>query len=232
MNLSTFNLSTNTSLFKNLINLNANATLDPYFYAPDLTFVDARGNPLNPAGRRTRFYNWQKGDGLVNLSFFNVSISTRLSPKTFRPDAKPANQPKEDAAREAMERFVRANPMAYVDFSVPWSLNLSYNVNYSRQGLANPQIVQAMQVQGDFSLTPKWKFNFSTGWDFQFKAATLTTVGVIRELHCWDMSFNWTPIAGNNQRASNFSFDLRVRSALLRDLKISRRRVYYDAGGF
>lgn len=232
MNLSTFNLSTNTSLFKNLINLNANATLDPYYYAPDLTFVDARGNPLNPAGRRTRFYNWQKGDGLVNLSFFNVSISTRLSPKTFRPDVKPANQPKEDAAREAMELFVRANPMAYVDFSIPWSLNLSYNVNYSRQGLANPQIVQAMQVQGDFSLTPKWKFNFSTGWDFQFKAATLTTVGVIRELHCWDMSFNWTPIAGNNQRASNFSFDLRVRSALLRDLKISRRRVYYDAGGF
>jgi hypothetical protein len=87
-------------------------------------------------------------------------------------------------------------------------------------------------VVNDFSLTEKWKFNFNTGYDFNFKATTLTTLGVIRDLHCWDMSFNWTPIAGNNLRASNYSFTLNVRSALLRDLKLSRRRVYYDVGGF
>ncbi len=231
MNLSTFNLSTNTSLFKNLINLNVNAILDPYFYAVDRNLVNAQGDLLNPAGRRTRFYKWQQGDGLVDLSFFNVAISTRISPKTFRPEA-PKKTENQDPAREAMEKFLRANPMAYVDFSIPWSLNLSYNLNYSRQGLADAQIVQAVQMQGDFSLTPKWKINLSTGWDFQFKAPTLTTIGIMRELHCWDMAFNWTPIAGNNQRASNFSFDLRVRSSLLRDLKISRRRVYFDQGGF
>ncbi|HEY1054162.1 MAG TPA: hypothetical protein VGE24_03480, partial [Emticicia sp.] len=87
-------------------------------------------------------------------------------------------------------------------------------------------------VQGDFSLTPKWKVGFNTGWDFQFKAATLTNISLHRELHCWDMSFNWTPIAGNNLRSSNYSFDLRVRSTLLQELKVSRRRQTYGQGGF
>ncbi|MFT7435663.1 MAG: hypothetical protein ACI8UX_001459, partial [Psychromonas sp.] len=134
--------------------------------------------------------------------------------------------------KAAMEKFVKANPMAYVDFSIPWSVNLSYTINYNKQGLSDARVTQALQLSGDVSLTPKWKITYTTGWDFIFKEVTLTNIGMMRELHCWDMSFNWTPIAGNSRRASNYSFDLRVRSSLLKDLKISRRRQYYDRGGF
>ena len=93
-------------------------------------------------------------------------------------------------------------------------------------------VVQALTLTGDFSLTPKWKFTFNTGYDFTYKSPSLTTVGINRDLHCWEMSFNWTPYAGSAQRSSNYSFDLRVRSAILQELKLSRRRSFYDSGGF
>ncbi len=230
MRLSDINLSSNTRLFKDLINLNFNATLDPYAYELD------EGNTTNLAGKKlsTLKWNYDGTGGGAYLSRFNVSVGTRLSPETFNKNKKPAKplNSSGDPAREAMEQFVKANPMAYVDFSIPWSVNLSYNLNYIKQGLSDPRVVQALQVQGDFSLTPKWKITYSTGWDFVFNQVTLTNIGMMRELHCWDMSFNWTPIAGNSQRVSNYSFDLRVRSSLLSDLKLSRRRVYYDRGGF
>ncbi len=235
MHLSNISVSANTNLFKNLININLSGSLDPYYYKQEST-TELRD--LNPAGRITRFYKISKagkfslGD-LATLRSANIAIATRLSPETFdKTKAKPRETKSNDPAMDAMKKFVAANPELYVDFSIPWTLSLSYNLNYSKQGLADAQITQAVTVQGDFSLTPKWKIGFNTGWDFQFKAATLTNISVHRELHCWDMSFNWTPIAGNNLRSSNYSFDLRVRSSLLQELKVSRRRQTYGQGGF
>ncbi|AWV99234.1 putative LPS assembly protein LptD [Arcticibacterium luteifluviistationis] len=232
--LSNINLSANSSLFKGLIRLNMGGTIDPYKYVTDDLISS------NLAGTRIPTFKWVKDNenpGLDvgdYLSSYNMSVNTTLNPKTFNKDKKSGKETDEnvDPARAAMEKFVKANPMAYVDFSVPWSLTVAYTLNYSKQGLADARVTQALSFRGDFSLTQKWKFTYSTGWDFVYKAVTLTNVGMMRELHCWDMSFNWTPISGNTSRASNYSFDLRVRSSLLSDLKISRRRQYYDRGGF
>lgn len=230
-NLSNFNMGTNTSLFKNLININFNASFDPYSYIEDTQ------NTSNLAGRRVPVYKWKhEGYSGSYLSSMNVSLSTGLNADKLKKKNAPAPQSsianEGDIAKKAMQQFVQSNPLAYVDFSIPWSVNFSYNFSYFKQGLAKPQIIQAVQFTGDLSLTPKWKMNFSSGWDFVYKGVTLTNIGIMRELHCWDMSFQWTPIAGNNLRASNYSFTLQPRSSLLRDLKLSRRRVYYDKGGF
>jgi hypothetical protein len=229
--LSDISLSANTSFFKNLINLNFNSSFDPYFYQDD-NLRASDGTFLNPAGRKTRYFLLSKSGKLATIRNANISVGTRISPETFNKNKKEPEKKSDDPAKEAMDKFVKANPELYVDFSIPWSVNVSYNWGYSKQGNAPAQQVQALTLQGDFSLTPKWKFGVSTGWDFVFKSATLTTISVMRELHCWDMSFSWTPIAGNQLRASNFQFDLRPRSSLLRELKISRRRQYFDRGGF
>ncbi len=225
-------LSANTSILKGLISMNMSGTLDPYAYQIDNVIAS------NKAGTRLPgVFKWNKnaytGSGGKYLSNAYMALNTRLSPKVFdKTKGKAENNDSEDEAQNAMERFINANPLAFVDFSIPWTLNINYAFSFNKQGLAEARTTQTLQFQGDFSLTPKWKFTYSTGWDFQYKAVTLTNVGIIRDLHCWDMSFNWTPIAGNSARASNYSFDLRVKSALLKDLKVSRRRMYYDRGGF
>ncbi|WP_082892954.1 MULTISPECIES: putative LPS assembly protein LptD [Emticicia] len=233
MNLSNINMSANTNLFKNLVNLNMGASFDPYYYQPEST-PELRA--LNPAGRIRRFYKIERVQGFAGLATLrtaNIAISTRLSPATFNPDkGKPKTNPQSNnPAMDAMKKFIAANPELYVDFSIPWTLNLSYNLNYTKQGLADPQVTQAITVQGDLSLTPKWKIGFNTGYDMQLKAPTLTNITLHRELHCWDMAFNWTPISGYSVRTS-YSFTLNVRSALLQELKVSRRRQYYGSGGF
>lgn len=241
MNLSNINLSANTNLFKNLINLNMGATLDPYFYQEEST---AELRALNPAGRIRRYYKWQTikdgdgnivkpYDGIATLRSANIAISTRLSPETFNPDkAKPKTNPQSNNPQmDAMKKFINANPELYVDFTIPWTLSFSYNFNYNKQGLAKAQITQAITVQGDLSLTPKWKLGFNTGYDMVLNAPTLTNITINRELHCWDMAFNWTPISGYSANSS-YSFTLNVRSALLQELKVSRRRQYYGSGGF
>jgi hypothetical protein len=232
MNLSNINLSANTNLFKNLINVNFGATLDPYYYQEEST--DAL-RLQNPAGRIRRFYKTQQVtgfSGLATLRSANISVATRFSPETFNKDkAKPKTNPNADPTLEAMKKFVAANPELYVDFAIPWTLSFGYNFNYNKQGLAKAQITQAITVQGDLSLTPKWKVGLSTGYDLVLKAPTLTNITLHRELHCWDMAVNWTPISGYSVNSS-YSFTLNVRSALLQELKVSRRRQYYGSGGF
>jgi LptD protein len=236
MNLSNINLGANTNLFKNLVNLNFGAIFDPYYYQKESTEALQL---QNPAGRIRRFYKVQRGaefTGLAKLATLrsaNISISTQFSPATFNKDKqKPkTNNPTNDPTLDAMKKFVAANPELYVDFTIPWSLSLGYNFNYSKQGLADAQITQAITVQGDLSLTPKWKLGFNTGYDMVLKAPTLTNITIHRELHCWDMAFNWTPISGYSANSS-YSFTLNVRSALLQELKVSRRRQYYGSGGF
>ena len=227
--LSNISIGTSTSLFKNLIMINANGSLDPYAYEPDKLVKS------NFAGARIPVFKWnyKPEDGVAKanyLSSFNFSLNTNLSPKTFKKGeaAKTTINGKQDPAKEAMSKIVQANPLEYVDFSVPWTMGISYAFNYDKQGLSEARITQSISINGDFSLTPKFKFTYNSGWDFEFKQVTLTNFGIVRELHCWSMSMNWTPISGSNIRGGGFFFTMQPKSSLLKDLKLTKRR----AGNF
>jgi hypothetical protein len=79
-------------------------------------------------------------------------------------------------------------------------------------------------VNGDISLTKKWKVGFSSGYDFFAKDVTLTSLNIVRDLHCWDLTVNWIPF-GTYQR---YSVLLKVRSSVLQDLRLTKRREFYE----
>ncbi|MCU0342051.1 MAG: LPS-assembly protein LptD, partial [Spirosomaceae bacterium] len=218
LRMSDISMAANAQLFKNL-NFNFSASLDPYAYVKDELY--------GTTGRKINKFSVANKQGLARLSSANFALSTRFAPKGADKPKK-ANTPN----TENQQRVINANPELYVDFNIPWTLSLSYNFGYNRQGLAPGTTIQTLRVNGDFSLTPKWKFTYDTGVDISAKAPSITNIAIIRDLHCWEMSFNWTPFAGSGFRANNYSFELRAKSALLRDLKLSRRRTFYDAGGF
>ncbi len=242
-NFSPIQISANTQLFKN-VNFNFSSTLDPYayqgipggYYYPYSTTGSiysaipqrvqfARPDSTTSYNRVPRFA-LLSGQGLARLTNLNFYLSTRLAPKG-------SNKPKKAAGvSDATINAINQNPDLYVDFNIPWSLNISYTLSINKYTPVQSNVVQALTLTGDFSLTPKWKFTVNTGYDFTYKSPSLTTVGINRDLHCWEMSFNWTPYAGSAQRASNYSFDLRARSSILQELKLSRRRSFYDSGGF
>lgn len=110
-----------------------------------------------------------------------------------------------------------------VDFSIPWSFRLDYSFSYSKPAYKS-SIVQSLRVSGDFSLTPKWKIGMNTGYDFVSRKMTMTNINIHRDLHCWEMSINFIPFG---QRKS-YSFNINVKSSILRDLKYNKSRSWYD----
>jgi hypothetical protein len=223
--LSDISISTSTALFKRKLNINGTATLDPYLYEAD-PLAASNGNV---AGIRRPIYKWKKGaEGLQDvgnyLTRFRIGINTSLNPEVFNGNSSAnRNSPGADP-----ESNLPLNPMDYVDFEIPWNLNLAYSVDYNKQGLADKRISQTLGFTGDVSFTKNTKITFNSGWDFTFQRITLTTVGIVRELHCWMFSLNWTPISGSAMRSGGFNFTLQPKASLLKDLKLTRRR----AGSF
>ncbi|WP_371731973.1 putative LPS assembly protein LptD [Spirosoma sp. KCTC 42546] len=247
--LSPLSVSANTQIFKN-ISFNFSSTFDPYAYrayggtaqyyfpttastltplaySPSIQALNADQPYINQQYIRVpNLYAFQAGQGLLRLTNLQAYVSARFAPK--QADKKKTSPNASDATMKA----INSNPELYVDFNVPWSMNVSYTFGLTKLTPEISQVVQALTLTGDLSLTPKWKITINTGYDFQFNSPTLTTIGINRDLHCWEMAFNWTPYSGNNFRSGNYSFDLRARSSILQELKLSRRRSFYDRGGF
>ncbi|WP_461126162.1 putative LPS assembly protein LptD [Spirosoma aerophilum] len=243
--LSPLTVSANTQIFKN-ISFNFSSTFDPYAYRPyggtaQYYFPTTAITPLSYSPsilaiqqeyqnqqyiRVPNVYAYQAGQGLLRMTNLQAYVSARFAPK--QADKKKSSPNASDATMKAINN----NPELYVDFNIPWSMNVSYTFGLTQLTPVQSQVIQALTLTGDLSLTPKWKITVNTGYDFAFKSPTLTTIGINRDLHCWEMAFNWTPYSGNNFRSGNYSFDLRARSSILQELKLSRRRSFYDRGGF
>lgn len=133
----------------------------------------------------------------------------------------PANQ----SARVSQEEIdaVNANRDLYVDFNIPWTLNLSYNYILSRPAFSST-ITQAISASGDINVTQKWKVGVNTGYDVIARQFTFTSINVYRDLHCWEMRFNFVPFG----LRKSYSLDINVKASVLQELKLSRKRDWYD----
>lgn len=193
-----------TRLFKAL-DINTSTTLNPY--------------QIDTAGNRIERFEWNNGR-IGRLTNMSVTFSTSLRSKE-----KQGIKPVSNTATQDQLDYINSHPEAYVDFNVPWNFSIFYSVNYSRPGLPKTELTtQSLSFSGDVSLTKKWKISLSSGYDFTSKQMTLTSIDVYRDLHCWEMRFNWVPF-GFRQ---SFSIDINVKASVLKDLKLSRRKGWQD----
>ena len=116
----------------------------------------------------------------------------------------------------------------YSYWDVPWNLSVSYSLSIPRKyyydynnqlDSVSNNIIQTITASGKVSLTKNWNVSFSTGWDFQERGISYTTLKVYRDLHCWDMQFTWVPL-GDRQR---WEFTLKIKASMLSDIKIDMK---------
>jgi hypothetical protein len=191
-------------LFK-LFDLNTSFSADPY--------------RMNEEGTRIERFEWRTGKRIARLTSANIAIGTMLRPGGF--GASPTRQ--SGRGTQAEVDMINSNPAAYVDFNIPWSLSMQYNLSWSKYGL-NATVNQTMRVAGDVNVTPKWKVGFDSNYDFTRKEFAYTSLNVYRDLHCWEMQFNWIPF-GFRQ---SYNLTINVKSAVLQDLKLTRKRDWFD----
>lgn len=212
--LAPFALSANTNILNNLINMNVSATVDPYYYKK----IDEDGTE-----ERVDTYAWEMG-GIGRLTNATLALSTNLNPKARSKETTSREKISKSDLPEQEKQFLLANPDAYVDFEIPWSMNISYTMGYSHTINTDPTINQSVTLTGDVSLSASWKVTYSTGFDFQAQKFTISNFGIARDLHCWTMRLNWTPFG----RYQQYNFTVAVKSSILSDLKLERRKPFFD----
>jgi hypothetical protein len=203
-NWSTINAGFRTKLFKK-VDVNASIIADPY--------------RVNELGVRIERFEWRTGKRIARLNAANLALTTSL-----RKGGLTAAQTRTSNRGTDQElQMINSNPNAYVDFNVPWSLNVTYNLSWNRSFLET-NIAQSVRLAGDINITSKWKVGFDSSYDLQMKKFGFTSFNLYRDLHCWEMQFNWIPF-GFRQ---SYNITINVKSAVLQDLKVARKRDWFD----
>ncbi len=214
LQLSVISLSGRTRLFKN-VSINGSAALDPYYN--QITSI----NGYEYVTRVNTFY-WDKNKSLGIITNANIGLGASFSPEMFGKKTNKRNH------YDGELRYINDFPTDYYDFNIPWNLSMNYTVSYYKyQTLNNPtgtNYVQTINFNGDVNVTKNWKVGYSSGYDFREKKITFTSIDFVRNLHCWEFKLNWIPI-GPRQ---SFLFTINVKSSLLQDLKMTRRKDWYD----
>jgi hypothetical protein len=60
-------------------------------------------------------------------------------------------------------------------------------------------------------------------YDFATSSIQTLTMFITREMHCWQLSINVTPVG----LYRSFNITINPKSGLLRDLKVNRTRYFY-----
>lgn len=85
----------------------------------------------------------------------------------------------------------------YMKFSIPWSFSISYGVTMSEDRSAQINVknmrypykfTQNLNFSGMIRLASSWNANFSSGYDFNEHAISMTTVNLSRDMHCFNIS--------------------------------------------
>jgi len=223
-NLSDIRIAARTKIFNKKLDISFNSTLDPYAWQLDSIYYTSNGQK-RVAQRQRNIYAWDLGKGIGQLTRATLAIGMSLNP-----DARDKqNQQEEDmgplSAEEEMQlEFIKNNPELYVDFSIPWNLRFNYNINYSKRGYEDADIIQALTFSGSITFTEKWNMSFNSGFDFENLEFTQTSFNISRDLHCWQMNFSWVPFG----RYQSYYLTINAKSSLLQDLKINKQRSWFD----
>ena len=70
----------------------------------------------------------------------------------------------------------------------------------------------------------KWKIGLNGYYDVKNGDMQSLTASISRDLHCWQMSINVTPIGYTHF----FSITINPKSAILQDLKVNRTKYFYN----
>jgi hypothetical protein len=173
---------------------------------------------LDPGtGRRVNEFLNQTSNQFARLTSFEIASTITWQSK----QAKPQTTSK-TASKEELEA-INSNRYQYVDFNIPWSFNLTYVYKYARPAFVS-QTTQTLEMSGDINVTENWKVGVISGFDLIQKKLTHTSMNIYRNLHCWEIRLNMVPFGFRK----SYSLDINVKSSVLQDLKLSRKRDWFD----
>ena len=123
----------------------------------------------------------------------------------------------------------------YMAFNMPWSLSVGYGITmredtrrekFNESTMRYPyKFTQTLNFSGNVRISDGWNISFSSGYDFENKAMSMTTASLQRDLHCFNMSCSVVLAP-----YTSYNFTFRCNASTLTDaLKYDKRSGYSNA---
>ncbi|MCD8296231.1 MAG: LPS-assembly protein LptD [Prevotella sp.] len=122
----------------------------------------------------------------------------------------------------------------YMKFSMPWSLTIGYGItmrentsgHFNTKSMRYPyKFTQTLNFSGNIRISDGWNISFSSGYDFDSHAISMTTASLSRDLHCFNMSCSVVLAP-----YTSYNFTFRCNASTLTDaLKYDKRSGYSNA---
>ncbi|MBE0571992.1 MAG: LPS-assembly protein LptD [Ignavibacteriaceae bacterium] len=189
----------------------------------------SRFTPYDYSGTSSKInrYLVDAGKGVLRLTGLNFSVSSSLSGEKFASSEKEAEQKSDefglvDEQSKSVYQGIYNNQDP--DFTIPWSIALTYNYNLDRNNPGNPKTFSNLSGSFSFSLTPSWKFDVTGSYDIESREFAAPQITISKDLHCWFMNFIWNPIG----TYTGFRFEIRVKAPMLQDLKLTKQDQFFN----
>ena len=176
-------------------------------------------------------FNNKTYDKLKSLFTRDSDVEDDETVKEGAQDEDPNMASKDSSLKEKKSKKAKnatVDEDGYMPFKLPWSLTVSYGIMMAENTAAEINVktmrypykfTQNMNFSGNIGISDNWRINFTSGYNFEFKKLTTTTVNIYRDLHCFEMSCG---IVLSPYTSFNFSF--RATSQMLADaLKWDKR---------
>jgi hypothetical protein len=206
------NFKTRTKLFDNLFDISFESTFDPYLHKK-------KGHT------RSNEFAWSHGKGIGRMKNASLSISTKLGSKSKHSTLNQSGASEDDQDTKEAPTPIQEDPTQYVNFKIPLGLTLDYEWSYTCPApWDNPEKTNSLSFEWLINLTEKWEVTCKSTYDLTKRefVGHSTDIGIHRDLHCWEMNFNWNPL-GDKQ---TYKFSVGLKAPLLKDFKYSRGRGY------
>ena len=101
------------------------------------------------------------------------------------------------AAKKKRGNIAETDDNGYMSFNMPWSLTIGYGITmrentagkFNTKTMRYPyKFTQTLNLSGNIRISDGWNINFSSGYDFENHAMSMTTASLSRDLHCFNMS--------------------------------------------
>jgi LptD protein len=210
---------TRTSLFDKLFNIDFASTFDPYLYKG----TRLSGNRNKRKYTKSNELAWNHGQGLGYMKSASLSIDAKLPPRTNKGSLDQTGELENDLGIGGKEeKRDQGDPEKYVAFKIPWNLSIKYNWHYTCTTPGDePEKTNSLGFEWRIDLTEKWRVVCNSAYDLAKRewVESATNIGIHRDLHCWEMDFNWNPLGD----VQTYNFSIGLKAPLLKDLKYTRK---------
>ena len=114
---------------------------------------------------------------------------------------------------------INSNQLWSTSISLSYSLNALNPSKKSKTFWANTNSI--------INVTDKWRISYRARFDLLDQDLVNHSFSVYRDLHCWELSLNWTP----NGLGQGINFKIKVKSPTLKDLKLEKKGGVYSGAG-